>query len=156
MADNIQKPHFLRWIIHFFIKWTGKFKNTIFYNELCSLFQKPQFLQWIMHRAAGSHFRTPYIPGSWTSRSASGRVHIYPAAGLPGLLAGGSIYFLYPLQIYQFLQWIWLLCYKNTHFYNEFARPLQIISKSCKNTMFYNEFCTWFKNLMFYIELCTF
>ena len=84
------------------------------------------------------------------------------------------IRFYTPLTKHQFLQWIWRLCYKNNYFYDEFDRPLQIISKSCKKHnvlqwilhmfqkhhflhwimhLFSNS--TWsFKNIMFNNELC--
>ena len=60
------------------------------------------------------------------------------------------IHFYTPFTKHQFLPWIWRLCCKNNLFYNEFDRPLQIISKSCRNTMCYNEFCTCFKNIFFF------
>ncbi len=132
-----------------------------FYNELCYLFQKPKFLQWIIHCAAGSHFETFSALGSrakpsWFEPSRAKPSQTEPSWRRPARhifqkhnVLPWILHFYTPCTKHQFLPWIWRLCYKHMHFYNEFDRPLQINSNSCKNTMFYDELCTCFKNLIF-------
>ena len=72
--------------------------------------------------------------------------------------------FLYPLQIYKFLQWIWQLCCQNSspvYVKHQFCEsPVKRIFAQAQNICFYpretHNSTIFFKNINFYNELCMF
>ncbi len=101
-------------------------------------------------------------PPAWLAKSALPSPAAGPAhekcAAEPGRRPGPRKvrWFLYPLQIPQYLLYILLPCYRSISFYNEFGHLLFWLQLLCKSISFYTEFSTFFKIISFYYGLYTF